>query len=414
MSSKRSVCDIGRRLLDPLDALDLADGKRLTVVADDDGLAALPIARDPDGRWRRARPGDGAAEALLAMLAQQTGNAKRGRFTIQSWASRKALGERAIGVDQTNESVVVGDAAVVKWAVHLQEGPHPAPRRIAVLREAGFAGMPAVWGLVTWRPANGEETLVASVDEFLPGAVDGWTWAVRLITDAARDHRPAPAVDAATKVGVLIAEMHAALAATATTASRADTDRWRDAALDTLQTVCGLPDCRSVTTARARRDDIATVLNRLGTLAGTPIIEGHGDLHVGQVLLADGRYVVTDFDGNPVLLSRERTLPVPPALDVAGLTQSLAHAAIVARKYTPLDASTLAEIDKANRSAFLAAYADRLTKLGHADLLDAKLLHPFRVQQVLREIIYAAEHLPRWMYVPDAALPALLDERNSP
>ena len=35
---------------------------------------------------------------------------------------------------------------------------------------------------------------------------------------------------------------------------------------------------------------------------------------------------------------------------------------------------------------------------------------PFRMQQVLREIIYAARHLPRWMYVPDAALPALLDE----
>ncbi len=37
-------------------------------------------------------------------------------------------------------------------------------------------------------------------------------------------------------------------------------------------------------------------------------------------------------------------------------------------------------------------------------------LRAFRTQQVLREIIYAAKHLPRWMYVPDAALPALLDE----
>jgi hypothetical protein len=42
--------------------------------------------------------------------------------------------------------VIVGDAAVVKWATHLQEGPHPAPRRIAVLREAGFGGMPTPWG----------------------------------------------------------------------------------------------------------------------------------------------------------------------------------------------------------------------------------------------------------------------------
>jgi len=35
------------------------------------------------------------------------------------------------------------------------------------------------------------------------------------------------------------------------------------------------------------------------------------------------------------------------------------------------------------------------------------------MQQVLREIVYATRHLPRWMYVPDAALPALLGERTA-
>jgi maltokinase len=43
-------------------------------------------------------------------------------------------------------------------------------------------------------------------------------------------------------------------------------------------------------------------------------------------------------------------------------------------------------------------------------LYDPVALYPLRMQQVLREIIYAARHLPRWMYVPDVALPALLDE----
>ena len=133
-------------MLDPLDALDLADDKRLMIVADGDGLAAVPAVRDPDGQWRRARAGDGVAEALLNVLAEQSGTATRGGFTIQSWTQRTALGERAIDVDQTNESVIVGDTAVVKWAAHLQEGPHPAPRRIAVLRDAGFDGMPTPWG----------------------------------------------------------------------------------------------------------------------------------------------------------------------------------------------------------------------------------------------------------------------------
>jgi maltokinase len=404
------VCSIGLRLPETLDAFDLTDDRRLAIVAEAGALAAVPMVRGPEGRWRRAQPGDGVAEALVNLLARQCGSVTQGRFTIQSWATRAASGERVIGVDQTNESVIVGDAAVVKWAVHLQEGPHPAPRRISVLRDAGFTGVPAPWGLVTWRTPNGEETLAASVDEYLPGAVDGWTWAVQLITEATRDQRRAPAVAAAADVGRLVAELHAALAGTATVASQGDAGRWRDGALETLKAVCGLPDSASVALARARRDELETILNRLGALAGTPVIEGHGDLHVGQVLLGDGRFVVTDFDGNPVLQAQERMLAIPAALDVAGMIQSLTHAAIVARKYTPLDTTTLAGIGTLVRNTFLSTYTDRISALGHADVFDPAALHPFRTQQVLREIIYAARHLPRWMYVPDAALPALLDE----
>jgi len=397
-------------LPDPLDTLDLDDGMRLAVVAGSAGRAALPMLRAADGQWRRAHSGDGVAEALLRLLAGVAGTTNRGGFTIRSWTHRIAVGERSIGVDQTNESVIVGDAAVVKWATHLQDGPHPAPRRIAVLRDAGFSGMPTPWGLVTWRQPDGAETLVASVDEYLPGAVDGWTWAVQLITDAARDRRPAAAIDAARDVGTLVAELHAALAGTATVATGSDAHRWRDAALATLESVWILADSHAVQIARTHRGEIEKVLDRLGELAGSPVIEGHGDLHVGQILRAEGRFAVTDFDGNPVLQARERMLPIPAALDVAGMVQSLSHAAVVARKYTALAPQALAEVDTQVRTAFLDAYITHIGQLGHADLYDPVAVTPFRLQQVLREIIYAARHLPRWMYVPDAALPALLDE----
>jgi maltokinase len=389
-----------------LDALELAEDKRLSVVADADGMAALPMVREPDG-WRRARPGDGVAEALLARLAAANGAATAGRFTLHSWAHRTATGERPMGVDQTNESVIVGDTAVVKWATHLQEGPHPAPLRIGVLRDAGFSGMPAPWGLVTWQRHGAAETLVVSVDEYLPGAVDGWTWAVELIT---RADDPAPAVSAAIDVGALVAEMHAGLSSTLTHASEQDAARWREAALETLETACTLGDFASVVTARARRSEIEPILDGLGALAGTPVLAGHGDLHVGQVLSAGGRFVVTDFDGNPVLPAPQRTLPIPAALDVAGMIQSLAHAAIVARKYATIDPAALAAVDAACRAALLQAYPARLAELGHPELFDPGPLRAFRTQQILREIIYAARHLRRWMYVPDAALPALLDE----
>jgi maltokinase len=392
-------------LPEQIDTLDLADGKRLAIVSDTGGLAALPMVRDPDGQWRRAAAGGGVAEALLDVLARKTGSVTQGPFTIQSWTKRSALGEKAIGVDQTNESVIVGDAAVVKWATHLQEGPHPATRRIAVLRDAGFGGMPTPWGFVTWRSAGGSETMVASVDEYLAGAVDGWTWAVDVITVAASAGDVAPVADAAAQVGVLVAEMHAALSKTATLASARDTARWRDAAFDLLDDACSLHDLAS-----ERRSEIARILEGLGALPGTRVIEGHGDLHVGQVLLSDGKFFVTDFDGNPVLPAPQRILPIPAAQDVAGMVQSLTHAAIVAHKYTDLDPAALADVDAASREAFLDSYQGRLASLGHAELYDTRPLRAFQIQQVLREIVYAARHLPRWMYVPDTALPALLDE----
>ena len=396
-----------------LDVLELAEGNRLAVVVGDGGrLAALPQVRDGQG-WRRARPGDGVAEALCRLLEGSPDVSVHGRFTVHAWAARTAHGERSVTVDQTNESVIVGDAAVVKWATHLQEGPHPAPSRLEILRTNGFRFMPQPWGLVTWQPDGGAETLVVNVDEYLPGAVDGWTWAVEKMAEAAREEpaRPAPVVSAAAEVGAVVAELHAALATTAGSASVADAQRWRENALATLREAQALSTPATAAVLRDRRSDIEETLAGLGALAGSPVIDGHGDLHVGQVLQCGGRYVVTDFDGNPVLPPQQRVLPIPAALDVAGMAQSLAHVAIVARRHNDLDPHALAVVDQQARRSFLAGYADRLARLGHAGLYDPAQLPAFRLQQVLREIVYAAQHLPRWMYVPDAALPALLDER---
>lgn len=408
MSSSGSAPNIGLLLTDVVDALDLAHA-RLAIVSDNGVLSATPQVGTDNGRWRKARPGDGAAEELLDLVAGVSVTRQLGRFTVRSWTELTATGEESIGVDQTNESVVVGGSAVIKWATHLQRGPHPAPQRISALRDAGFTGMPAPWGLVTWQPSEGAETLVAYADEYLPGAVDGWTWAVDLMTAAALGGGEEALATAASEVGSMVGDMHAALSSTASIASEQDAARWRDEAFEILDIACALGDFLSATILRDRREQVSSELEILGTLAGSAVIEGHGDLHVGQVLSSAGRFVVTDFDGNPVLPASERILPIPAVVDVAGMAQSLAHVAIVARKYTPLDARALAAADASARSSFLDAYRRRLADLGHTDLYDARALRAFRIQQAIREMVYAARHLPRWMYVPDSALPALLD-----
>ena len=63
-----------------LDSLDLGADRWLLVTAGPDGMAAVPAVRDIRGGLRRAAPGDGAAEALVAMLATVRGFGDRGQI----------------------------------------------------------------------------------------------------------------------------------------------------------------------------------------------------------------------------------------------------------------------------------------------------------------------------------------------
>lgn len=405
------ISDSDDPLAAPLDLLPLGDRHALAIISRGGALSAVPVVRD--GALRRAGPGDGVSEALLELIVGTAGRTSTGRFGVVSWATgRVPKGERAVGVDQTNESVIVGDTAVVKWATHLERGPHPAPGRLTSLTASGFTAMPTPWGIITWAPDDGPETLVATATGFLPGAVDGWTWAVDLFQVAARTGDHTAVTRTCASLGEVIADLHAALAATVTIATETDARRWRDNAFETFDTALRLADPDLADRLTRHADVIATTLQRLATLAGVPILDVHGDLHVGQILRSTNTLLVNDFDGNPVLPAAERVLPAPAAVDLAGIIQSLAHVAIVAARRGELSPDRLQPVDLAARTALYDAYLSRLTENGQAAVHVEAALTALRLQQVLREIIYAARHLPRWMYVPDSALPALLDEMS--
>lgn len=391
-------------------ALRLDDTLSLAVVRDEAGTVYTVPLVVRDG-VRRAVPGDGAAEALVALLGR--GDGQVGGLEVRRWHHRPATGERGISVDQTNESVIVGDAAVVKWAFRVEEGPHPAPSLLTELDAQGFTGMPRPWGAVLWWPPAGEPArLVALVTAYVPGAVDGWTWVVDDLRDAAVRGDAALARHRGDLLGELVATFHRSLASTARPATREETDSWRIgsvADLDRALTLTRGPAHQVLTTHEAR---IRTLLDA-PVDEGSPVIRVHGDLHIGQVLRGvEGDtpvHVLTDFDGNPVAPPAERMREQPAALDVAGMAQSLVHAGLVVHKHDPgLPEPAVHEATAQARDAFLAAYTADLGDA--ASLYDARLLTRFRLRQVCREFTYAATHLPRWSYVPEAALPLLLDE----
>ena len=398
-----------------VDELRLGPRSSLAVVADRDGQTYVaPIVADGGGQ-RRAVPGDGAAEELVATLRRAPGGGGRTEdgFVLRSWHTGPAVGEHPIPVDQTNESVVVGDA-VVKWMAVAEEGPHPAPSLLAKLDRAGFTGMPRPWGSVEWAPAPGAPgRLLALVVEHVRGAVDGWTWVVAELRSAVEEDRAAVAVEAGAVVGRLVAELHRALADTARGATPEEAAGWREDAVADLDRALSVTRGRSAAVLRAHETAVRQVLGAVPA-AGGPVLRVHGDLHVGQVLRADGggvpAYLLTDFDGNPVLPPAARVRPQPAAVDVAGAVQSFTHAGLVLRRHAPeLDPAAVDAAAAAARRACLDAYRTGLGQ--HRGLLDDRLLLPLAVRQVCREFTYAGLHLPRWSYVPEAALPALLEVR---
>lgn len=394
--------------------LRLGEQHAVALVADGaGGRWTVPVTRDA-GVVRRARPGDGAAEALVALLADPGAQARG--FRVTRWHGDALRGERAVTVDQTNESVVVGERAVVKWMLHLPragEPGSPAGQRIATLVRAGFDAMPTAWGLVEHLGEQNAPLLVASVVDLLPDAVDGWDWAVADVDRLAAggtslDQSLAPA----RVLGELTARMHVALASDGRAhATPDDLVGWRDRAL------AELADARSVMSGtegeRLERwaPRLQAAYDALLAADGAVLTHVHGDLHVGQVLRHPGGYAVTDFDGNPVLAPAERVRRQPPALDVAGMCASLDHVGrIVQRRSAPDAVVTVRTWIAAAQQSYLATYRTCLSSLGAGDLLDDRLLLPLRLAQEVREYLYAVRHLPHWVYVPDLALADLLDD----
>ena len=367
------------------------------------GALGVSIVADDAGR-RIVVPGTlgDPVRDVLPVSRLLASASEHGDFTLQRFSAVSPGSEaREISTDQANESILVGegsaDAVVVKWQLLLDDAPGPGAQVLTALARAGFADMPEPVLIATWQGHP-----IASVTRYIPGARDGWDWAVGDLRAWAQGQGPEP-IAPFTELGAACARMHRALASLGE--SSIDGAVLRARALQSLEeaerSVEG-PD------AALLADSRAGLLDLFDRLRGPRMaIRVHGDLHVGQVLRGDdGRLRIIDFDGNPVLSAAERRAPQPPARDVAGMLASIDHVArVVVHRTEGIDvAMPIAWIPRAQR-AFLDAYRE-----GAGDLLDEELLRPMQAEQECREFTYAARQLPHWRYVPAAALPALMED----
>jgi maltokinase len=394
-----------------------------TSAAADDRLVLVPLI-EAAGRWRRARPGDGLSAALVAALA--SGREPGGSFVLRplvepppaAAAGDLAPPERAVGVDQTNVSVVVGESVIVKWLQRPAPGGRRAATLLAHLQAVGYHGVPPPYGSLSWQAADGREATVALADGYLPDARDGWDWCVARLAAHLRHEDGACPPDCdpwiGGPLGRLVAGLHVALATPSDVipeplalATPEDVHAWRAAATATLEASLALHDADRGGELGTLASPIRNVLAALATDIGTAVQPVHGDLHVGQVLEWRGGLAIIDFDGNPMQGEGANALLQPAARDVAQMTTSLDHVGRVVAD--SVDGALVPRVNSwiaDTTAAFIAAYIATLAGAGRAGLFDAALLAPFEVEQEIREIVYAARFLPRWRYAPMAALRA--------
>jgi maltose alpha-D-glucosyltransferase / alpha-amylase len=342
-----------------------------------------------------------------------------------------------LSVEQSNSSMIVGDVAMLKVFRRIAAGPHPEAEMGRYLTEQGFANIAPLLGEVVRVDPDGERHALAIAQGFIRNQGDAWTWTLDLLmrglSDITVGTEEAQATETeqhedydtiATLLGRRLGEMHTILArdskdpAFAPETASAETARqWVTQAEQQLAAALGALDrqkewddaaaldVEAVTSAREELADAVHELARAGV--GETLTRIHGDLHLGQILIANGEAYIIDFEGEPakpVALRREKNHRLR---DVAGMIRSFDYAAAVVKRKS---LASHAHVADPSRDAFLQTFIERATQCFLAGYHEAyppedstaerDLLRLFLVEKSAYEVAYEASNRPTWIDVP--------------
>jgi maltose alpha-D-glucosyltransferase/alpha-amylase len=167
----------------------------------------------------------------------------------------------------------------------------------------------------------------------------------------------------------------------------------------------------------ALRDRLADTVRHLAAHGtGSRITRIHGDLHLGQVLVANGDVFIIDFEGEPAKPLEARRAKNSPWRDVAGMLRSFDYAAAVVDRKSR---ESHAHLSPQRREAFLKTFVSRATESflsgyrtavgGETSAADQALLDLFLLEKAAYEIAYEAANRPTWIDVPLRGLALLAD-----
>ncbi len=334
------------------------------------------------------------------------------RLVSLAGADTPCASARAVGVEQSNSSIVLDESVVLKLYRRLEAGPSPEVELLRALEEAGFASAPRLRGVIEDTSAHLEAT-VAIVTEYVPAAGGGWELTLAALAGGDPGWLPARAA----RLGEVTGSMHASLA-TASDPQIAP----EEARPDAIDGLAANVDDEIVRLASdfgplidgpigRRFEDLRDLVRGLAHV-GPPgiVLRAHGDFHLGQVLWADSDdWVVIDFEGEPGRSLAERRRRTFALRDVAGMLRSFAYAADASSHLGGVTAPDGWEA--ACRTAFLEGWRATVDPrlLPTSELGLERLLALLELQKLVYELRYELANRPDWVRIPIAGLERLLE-----
>jgi len=363
---------------------------------------------------------------------------------------RTACRVRAIQGEQSNSTALVDQDYVVKLYRHIEPGENPEIEMGYFLTEAtSFAHTPALLGHVEATHASASYAL-GVVHAFVPNQGDAWAWSadrlgiyLGVMAEGSEERYKALAarrdyLQWVRRLGCRVADMHQVLA------SRDDVAAFRPEPIDERDLDYWTGDIKERTTRIFDRlekspldandqtfvERLLPLKSRLDSYAAHLIrhslgrckIRHHGDLHLGQVLVAGGDAFIIDFEGEPRRPLADRRRKAPAARDVAGILRSLDYAAMALgqqrQRSEKLSVPALRALHAwrdHSTDAFLSGYQEAMgaSVLWPDRTEDAKaMLDFFLLEKALYEVEYELSYRPSWISVPLQGVLRVLQARH--
>ena len=330
--------------------------------------------------------------ALLTLISEGKSLSDGGQGRLVGTASgevREQLGalaedlhSRALGVEQSNTSVVYNNEFFLKLYRKVEEGESPDIEVTRFLSErAHYANVPPFAGQIAYQPtgANRPPQVLAMLQNWVASEGDAWTLTIDAATrylervmaergslgDTPPSFSPhllqndlltAPVSvqeviggvypNRAELLGQRTGEMHLALAGPATAndpafAPEAFNMLYQRSLLQSIYTltrrVFASLKRKTPELPEAMREDATRLLDAQKMIYSQleTVLKGrvqatktriHGDYHLGQVLFTGKDFAIIDFEGEPARSLGERKLKRSPLADVAGMLRSFHYA----------------------------------------------------------------------------------------